>query len=90
MPTVREFEDAAIEYCLDHSGVGVWAFHLEQVEPAIYDITVRLGGHYRGESSGVAVVRVTYCPQEQRFNCEPAESLLPEAIPVEESVYLLN
>jgi hypothetical protein len=90
MPTAREFEDAAIDYCLDHSGTGVWAVHMEQVNLTTYDITVRLGGHYRGEAKGVAVIRVTYSPQQQRYNCRPAESLLPDAIPVEDSAYLIS
>lgn len=73
MPTAREFEDAAVDFCLNSSGVGVWAMKVQEVSRTEYDVTVRLGGHYRGEPGGVAVVRVTYHPQQRRFTCRPAE-----------------
>jgi hypothetical protein len=90
MPTAREFENAAIEYCLENSSVGVWAVHLEQVNLTVYDITVRLGGHYRAETGGVATIRVTYLPQQECYTCEPAESILPDLAVAGDPAYLLN
>ncbi len=90
MPTAREYEDAAIDFCLDHSGMGVWAMHVEQVDHTTYDITIRLGGRYRADTQGVAVVRVTYYPHQQRFNCRPAESLLPDVISTEDPAHLVS
>ena len=90
MPAAREFENAAIEYCLDRSSVGVWAMHLEQVDLTVYDITVRLGGHYRADIGGVATIRVTYLPQQQCYACAPAESLLPDLAVMGDPVYLFN
>src|SRR5690242_11161955 len=69
MPTAREFENAAIEYCLDRSSIGVWAMRLEQIDHTAYDITVRMGGHYRADTGGVATIRVTYHPIQQRYTC---------------------
>ena len=90
MPTARDFEDAAVDYCLDSSGVGVWAVHLQQVDQTVYDITVRLGGRYRSETKGIAVVRVIYYPQQQSFICQPADSILPELAAIDDPTYLFN
>ncbi|HEY7350758.1 MAG TPA: hypothetical protein VH599_20780 [Ktedonobacterales bacterium] len=90
MPTVREFEDAAVDYCLDSSGVGVWAMKVEEESPTEYHITVRLGGHYRGELGGVAVIGVTYHPQQDRFICQPVESIPPEVVPADDPAYLFR
>ena len=87
MPTVHEFEDAAVDYCLNTSGVGVWAMRLEQVTPTEYDITIRLGGRYRAEPGGVAVVRVTYHPQQQHFTCQPAEPTMPDLMLADDLAY---
>jgi hypothetical protein len=90
MPTAREFENAAIEYCLDRSSVGVWAMHLEQVDLTIYDITVRMGGHYRADTGGVATIRVTYHPLLQRYTCQPADAILPELAAMDDAITLYH
>ena len=90
MPTAREFENVAIEYCLDRSSVGVWAVHLEQIDHAAYDITVRMGGHYRADVGGVATIRVTYHPLQQRYTCQPTESIMPELAAMGEAIDLYN
>ena len=90
MPSAREFENAAVDFCLDNSNVGVWAVRLEQVNPITYDITIRLGGRYRADTGGVAIVRVTYSPEELRFVCQPAEWTTPELALVDELAYLFN
>jgi hypothetical protein len=91
MPTAREFEDAAIDFCLDNSGVGVWAMRQDQVNRAEYDITVRLGGRYRVEQTGVAVVRVTYDPQQEQFICRPAEEpSQPDTMVLDDPSYLFT
>jgi hypothetical protein len=90
MPSAREFENAAIDYCLDKSSVGVWAMRFEQISPTICDITIRLGGHYRAEVGGVAIIRVVYLPQQQGFACQPAETIQPDAIPVEDLASLFG
>jgi len=85
MPTTRQFEEAAIDYCLNSSVQGVWAMRLDQVDSTTCDVTVRLGTHYRGEVGGLAVIRVIYDPEQQHFNSAPHTdetfSLPPEAIP---------
>jgi hypothetical protein len=90
MPTAREFEDAAINFCLDQSGVGVWAMHVERLDLTTFDVVVRMGGRYQVQTDGVAVIRVTYHPHEQRFICRPAESFLPAITSVEDFVYLTS
>ncbi len=90
MPTARDFEDAAVDYCLNNNGVGVWVMHVEPVNHQTYDVTIRMGGRYRMETKGVAVIRVIYYPQQRHFICQPAESVLPDAIPVEDEVYLFG
>jgi hypothetical protein len=90
MPSAREFENAAIDYCLDRSSVGVWAMRSEQIAPTICDITIRLGGHYRADTGGVAIIRVVYLPQQQSFACQPAETIQPDTIPVDDLAYLFS
>ncbi len=90
MPTAREFEDAAVDFCLNSSGVGVWAMRLQEISRTEYQVTVRLGRHHRGDLGGLAIIRVTYQPERQSFLCQPAESTLPEPWLVEDSAYLSN
>ncbi len=88
MPTAREFEDAAIDYCLNDSGVGVWAMKLTEISRTEYHVTVRMGGHHRGELGGFAVICVTYYPQQRRFICQPAEPEPPEPLLANDFAYL--
>lgn len=85
MPTTRQFEEAAIEFCLNTSAQGVWAMRLDQVDPTTCDVTVRLGTHYRGELGGLAIIRVMYDPELRVFSSMPlpGEAFLPEVIPPE-------
>ncbi len=85
MPTTRQFEEAAIEFCLNTSAQGVWAMRLDQVDPTTCDVTVRLGTHYRGEVGSLAIIRVMYDPDLHVFSSMPlpGEALLPDSIPPE-------
>ena len=90
MPTIHEFEDAAIDYCLNTSGVGVWVMQLEQVSDTVCDVAVRMGGRYRRETKGVATIRVVYYPQQRHFICVPADPILSEFAVVDDSTYLMG
>lgn len=88
MPSPRDFEDAAVDFCLDNNGVGVWVMHVEPVSDTVCDVAVRMGGRYRMETKGVATIRVVYYPQQRLFFCQPAESMLPDLAVMDNPVYL--
>ena len=83
MPTTRQFEEAAVEFCLNTSAQGVWAMRLDQIDPTTCDVTVRLGTHYRAELGGLATIRVLYDPDRDVFTSLPHADtpFPPEAIP---------
>ncbi len=78
MPTERQFEEAAVEFCLSTSVCGVWPVHTQQVDINEFDVTIRLGSHYRGEPAGLATIHVIYDPALQEFLCYPVRPLLPD------------